>query len=260
MKIAMYRLKHIVMATQKGLITITGTIGGFNFYEDNGKNIARRSGGGFNGEAIKTKPEMVRVRENSSEFGMVSKAKKVFRLGLYPFLKDIKDITLHGRMMSLFQTIKVLDTFSERGKRIFQNGLTTDEGRTLLQDFAFTPQKASSMLPGVGIFDPVTQQYTVSDINLNNLRLPKGASGMQVYFGVLVADFDAETSMLFKSNVIFIDINFSVPSFTLTPDSLPSGSGTRISVLQVRYYQEVNGKVFLFYELGEQGVAVLGVY
>lgn len=247
------------MATQKGLITINGTIAGFNFYEYNGKVIARRAGGGFNGNAIKTKPEMVRVRENSNEFGMVSKAKKMVRLGLYPFLKDLKDLSLHGRMMRLFQSIKALDILSPRGQRTFQNGLATAEGRSLLLDFDITLQKASSMLPGHGQFDVGSQQYIVSNVDDTTLRLPKGATGMQVCFGILIVDFEAGTSTFFKSPIVQLDAAYDGSDFTLNPESLPIGDGIRIAVLQVRYYQEVNGKVFLLNELKEQGVEVVGV-
>lgn len=248
------------MATQEGIITIKGTVYGFNFYEYNGKIIARKAGGGFNGKAIRTKPEMARVRENASEFGMVSKATKLLRLGIYPFLKDIKDLTLHSRMMSLFQTIKTLDTVSERGKRTFQNGLATAAGRSLLLDFAFTSQKASSMLPGNGMFAIEAQEYRISDIDITALRLPKGASGMQVCFGILEVDFAEGSSQFFASSTVTIDARFSATGFVLTPESLPTGNAMRIAVLQVRYYQEVNGEVFLFNELATQGVEVVGVY
>ena len=52
------------MATQKGIISLTGTLGDINFYFRKGKAVARKAGGGFNGKAIKTKPSMVWIREN----------------------------------------------------------------------------------------------------------------------------------------------------------------------------------------------------
>lgn len=248
------------MAKPKGMISLKGTINDINFYYLNGKAVARAAGGGFNRESIKKSPKMVRVRENSSEFGMVSKAKKLIRLGLYPFLHDFKDVTLHARMMRLFQEIKTLDTVSERGQRTFQKGLATNEGRSLLVNFAITQQKASIMLPGHCVFDAVAQKYTVSNITPSTLRLPKGATGMKVCLGILEADLNAEVSKLFVSDVVSIDANYGNTSFVLTPEPLPTADGVRIAVLQVRYYQEVGGKVFLFNELKEQGLEIVGVY
>ncbi|WP_293892814.1 hypothetical protein [Flavobacterium sp.] len=85
------------------------------------------------------------------------------------------------------------------------------------------------------------------------------ATGMQICFGVLRVDFDVGTSK-FTSAIISIDANSSSTSFTLTPHPLPTVDGVRIAVLQVRYYQEVNGEMFLLNELKEQEVEVVGVY
>jgi hypothetical protein len=150
------------MAKQKGVISLIGTLQNLNFYIRKGVPTVRSAGGGFNGNAIKTKPNMVRVRENASEFGMVSKAKKAFRLGLQPFLKDISDVTLHGWLMRLFQEIKCLDAVSVRGQRRFSLGLATAEGKQLLKSFLITPKKASAFLPGIGFFDRIAMEYRVS--------------------------------------------------------------------------------------------------
>lgn len=248
------------MARQKGLVPLIGTLGGINFYFRKGKPVARIAGGGFNPEAIKKSLKMQRVRENSSEFGRVSKAKKLVRVGLHPFLKDYADVTLHGRMMRLFQEIKVLDTVLERGHRRFENGLDTDAGRLLLMGFDFTAQKASEMLPGDGAFDAVAQHYMIANIQIEKLRLLQRATGMQVCFGILEVDFEGGTQAFFSSTPLFIARDFSGDDVTLIPETLPSGNGVRIAVLQVRYYQEVNGERFLLKDLGMQGLEVVRVY
>ena len=248
------------MAKQKGIVQLTGTLNGLNFYFRKGVPVVRVAGGGFNGKAIQTKPEMARVRENAGEFGMVSKAKKVFRLGLHPFLKDVVDVSLHGRLMRLFQAIKSCDTVSARGQRRFDKGLATDEGKVLLLSFVFTIQKASTLLPGTGFFDAALERYIVSAVQLKRLRLPKGASGMQLCFGVLVADFENDTTAFFKSDAVQITPEFPDTDVVLTPEPLPVGTGVRIAVLQLRYYQEVNGVTYLFKELSQQGLEVVGVY
>lgn len=248
------------MAKQKGIVHLVGTLNGMNFYLRKGVPVVRAAGGGFNGKAIKTKPEMARVRENAGEFGMVSRAKKVFRLGLHPFLKDVADVSLHGRMMRLFQEVKACDTGAARGQRTFQKGLATDAGRELLLAFGFTTQKASTLVPGMGVFDVASSSYTVRGIQQKLLRLPKGASGMQVCLGVVVVDFDSGTAAFFKSNTVQIDTQYVDTDFVLTPEPLPDGMGVRIAVLQVRHYQEVNGTKYLFKELSQQGLEVVGVY
>lgn len=150
------------MATQKGIIPLVGTIGGINFYFRKGKAVARRAGGGFNGKAIKSKPSMVRVRENNSEFGDCSRVKKAFRIALTPFLSRYKEGTLHGRMMQLFQGIKDCDTSSVRGSRKIGVGITTVAGFALFKKFQFTPKcDVSVVVPMNGIYDAVACVYSV---------------------------------------------------------------------------------------------------
>jgi hypothetical protein len=248
------------MARQKGIIKLVGTIGELNFYNRKGTPVARAAGGGFTSEAVKTGANMVRVRENAGEFGAVSKAKKLLRLGFHPFLKDVKDVTLHGRMMTLFQTIKVLDTESLRGQRLFEKGLATPYGRQLLLDFDLTPKSASILLPNNGTFDATTQSYTLTPILPKNLKMPKGATGLQVSLGILQIDFAEATFKFHGSTPAYLDPTTPATPITLTPESLPSGTGICFAVLQVRYFQEVNGSRFLFNDLNAQGLDIVGVY
>ena len=90
------------MAKVKSIIALNGTIGDINFYKRKGVLLARTAGGGFNGEAIRTKASMVRVRENGSEFKGCMQTVQFFKQGLQPFLSTFKDGTLHQRLVSLF--------------------------------------------------------------------------------------------------------------------------------------------------------------
>lgn len=85
----MFRVNCSIVAKQTGIIPLVGALNGINFYYLNGKAIARKAGGGFNGKAIKTKVSMQRVRENASEFGLCSDVNKAFRTALMPFYKRL---------------------------------------------------------------------------------------------------------------------------------------------------------------------------
>ncbi len=54
------------MAKVKSLIELKGTLSGLNFYTRQGVAVVRAAGGGFNGDAIRTKPSMLHVRENGN--------------------------------------------------------------------------------------------------------------------------------------------------------------------------------------------------
>ncbi len=111
------------------------------------------AGGGFNGDAIKTKDSMVRVRENSTEFGAASKALKQFRRSLRPVFNPPKNKDLHQRLMRLFTQLKDLDGVSARGSRRVANGIVTVKGKHLLKNFVFLPTNALDFIVSHGEFD-----------------------------------------------------------------------------------------------------------
>lgn len=248
------------MAEQKGLVKLTGTVGEFNFYFRKGKAVARKAGGGFNSESVKHSVAMVRTRENSSEFGHVSKFKRLFRLGLFPFLTGFMDPTLHGRLMSLFQTIKTFDTVSLRGQRSLGIALGTPEGQKLLKDFSFSEQSVSQLLRSRLVFDAASTTLTVADFSAQALKFPLGSSVAEVQFGVLRIDYAQAKTELFMSNARFITPTDTETQFSMTPTVLPTGMGVFIAVAGVKFYEVVNGERYLVKSLGEFGVEVLGVW
>jgi hypothetical protein len=169
------------MARQKGLFKITGTLGGVNFYVVKCIGYARVAGGGFNGKAIKTKPSMVRVRENASEFGHCSCTKKAFRLALLPLFDPPKSSTLHRRMMGLFFGLKDLDGNSPRGERRVAQGVATARGKRLLKTFVFVPEcQATGFMVHQSTFDWSSQTLSVSSLDLKALPFPKGATHLGI--------------------------------------------------------------------------------
>ena len=247
------------MATQKGIIPLVGTIGGINFYFRKGKAVARRAGGGFNGKAIKSKPSMVRVRENNSEFGDCSRVKKAFRIALTPFLSRYKEGTLHGRMMQLFQGIKDCDTDSVRGSRKIGVGITTVAGLALFKKFQFTPKcDVSVVVPMNGIYDAVACVYNVVDFAISLVRFPAGATHMELQFGALGVDFDLGIYKLFMGNAIVFERNVEVSNFTLYPSVIPETGLLRYAFLGVTFYQEINGVKYVLKEDGNVGIMYVG--
>jgi hypothetical protein len=245
------------LAKQIGIVTLFGTIDCLNFYERKGKKCVRKAGGGFSGEKIKNSAEMVRVRENGSEFGMVSRFKKRFKDLLFPFFGSYADTTLHGRMMSLFQAIKVFDTVSERGERKVGVGLTTVEGKLLLERFGFTAKSTRSVFPGKMGYDAVNSTLEVTDFNARNIKFPPSASIMELQFGVLTLDALHLPSEIFMSSTRYFDAQSTDVTFDMVPNVLPTVGSLGIPVVGVRFYEVVNGERYLLKTLGYQYVEVL---
>ncbi|WNM19121.1 hypothetical protein [Flavobacterium capsici] len=245
------------MAKQKGIIHFVGTINGVNFYIRKGKPVARRAGGGFNGSAIKKKPSMARIRENNSEFGTTSSAKKLFKDSLAPFLGNVKDSVLQGALMQLFIKIKNCDLVSERGKRSVPLGIESSEGKQFLENFEFTSLK----LPySNSYFDEVTSTFTITDFNVKGLKYPKGATHLKLQLGIVSLDFDAKNKFLFASSPLLIPKNTDFGTISMEAAVPPDLTGIRVAVFYYRYTQDLNG---LFYDLKDKtayGIVVLKVY
>lgn len=245
------------MAKQSGIIHLNGTLGGINFYTRKGKALARVAGGGFSGHAIKTKPSMVRVRENASEFGHCSIVKKKFKTSLNPYLCVRKDGTLHGRMMRLFMKLKGLDSIHERGQRRVDPGTKTEEGKQLLLGFDFTPDcDVLARLGSNGVYDPDQRTFRVTDFDTNRVDFPEGATHLALSLGLLRFDFDTLAYALKRSAPLYIDRNFTASTFKLTVDD-PVLTGFELAVLGMKFYQEVDGRFYIFKSAQTVGVLVL---
>lgn len=245
------------MARQIGIIKLNGTIGELNFYESKFGPLVRKAGGGFNSKAIKTKPSMIRVRENASEFGRVSKVKQLIRIALHPFLNTCKDTTRHGRMMRVLQEIKSLDTFSERGKRDVALGLMTPMGMKLWKDFDLTERSPFALLPCTYQLEEETYALTLSGLEIKTVIFPKGASLVEVTYGVLEFDFTAMSFSIHTSADVFLSKDSIDTALRMPLLSSNFGGGMLFPVLGIRFYQVVGGANYLFKEAIWQGVKFL---
>ncbi len=246
------------MAKQTGIIPLVGTLNGINFYYLNGQPIARKAGGGFTRKAIKTKASMKRVRENASEFGHCSAVNKAFRSVLAPFYKGYRFTHFHSRLMSLFTRIKALDTTHKRGERTVADGIGQAEGLQLLEQFSYTPACAvRQVLPfEFGVSD-IDFTLTISDFNIEQVGFAEGATHMALTYGVLDFDFEHLDYALHLAPSMVLDRAYASSTLALTPDTLPGGLGTTICVLGVRFYQAVDGALYVLNAKDSVGIAVL---
>lgn len=253
-------VNYSCMAKQKGIIPLVGTIGGVNFYYLNGKPVARMAGGGFNGDAIKRKKSMQRVRENGSEFGACSRVNKMFRQALRPFYLQHKFTFFHSRLMRLFTGLKTLDTESARGARCVYKGVASPMGKAQLVKFCYTPNCIPRMvMPFTYAIDWQTYACTISKIAIANAVFIKGATHIAIQYGVLDFNFETLVFDLHMADVQLLSRSATDSSLTFVPNSLPSGTGVLMAVVGVRYYQEIAGVLYVLKSENSVGVEVLEV-
>jgi hypothetical protein len=234
------------MAKQKGILPLVGTIGSINFYYLNGKPVARIAGGGFNREAIKTKKRMQRVRENGSEFGHCSVVNKVFRQALRPFYKGYKFTFLHSRLMRLFTGLKGLDAVHLRGQRVVFEGVATDRGLAMLKQFDYTPDcNVRRVLPFNFAVAPSNQALTISGIDIKRVGFITGATHIELTYGILDFNFETLDKEPHLATPLILNKDFADHSVTLVPTTLPTGIGTVLCVLGVRFHQEIDDRLYV---------------
>ncbi|MGB3344519.1 MAG: hypothetical protein WBA61_11440 [Aequorivita sp.] len=249
------------MAKQTGPIRLKGTIGGINLYKHRtAGDLAREKGGGFSAEAYKNNKEsMARPRENATEFGHCSQVKSRFRLSLAPFLCVRKDGLLHGRLMQLFTKIKTLDRVNIRGERKVAPGLESPLGRQLFENFVFTPRCGVLEVLGASVsFDFPSRTLSVSNLDIKNVRFPKGSTHLALTLGLLHFDFETLKYQLKCSVPFYIDREYNTTSFDMNVD-LPDGGGVAMAVLGVKFYQQVEGTYYLFKSAKAVGLDILGL-
>jgi hypothetical protein len=234
--------KLFIMAKVNGIIKIEGTVEDLTFYKKDGQNFVRKKGG-ISKERIMSDPNFVRTRENGNEFGHSGSSGKLLKLAVGPMVFKAKDSKLSSRLLQTMSRIKNLDTVSARGERKVGVGITTTEGKLQLKGFDFNPK---APLKGV-LFVPLTLDTAdgsvfISDfIPTEQVQYPQGATHMSFQSAAVLVDFETGISEAVYSSTENIPIGLTSTTVTLTPASVPIGTGTQLFLLLISFYQEVNG-------------------
>lgn len=235
------------MARQKGLIKLTGTMGGITFYKSKQDGYLAREKGGVEADRIANDPNFARTRENNSEFANVIKAGKILRDTFRVLAKDASDSRVTARMTKTFSRIKNMDTFNVRGERSVAEGIKTVEGKTLLQGFDFNKK---SLLNQV-LFIPfesaengtiIAAQFTP----LNDMRIPEGCTHVIMQAGMASINFKEGISDIFISEKQRIGIAEEIEDFEILVEERPDKVGEDLYFISIQFIQELNGVDYPF--------------
>jgi hypothetical protein len=233
------------MARQSGIIHLTGTLGGINFYQTPDGFLARTKSS-LTAERIARDPQFQRTRENSSEFGMASQSGKLFRQAFTGFVRELKDRDYRTRVMRLMMDLKQLDVLHQRGKRTVEQALTGAPAQELLKGFEFNSRALlSNVLLRSPVTDAAAETICIPDlIPSDDLVFPASATHVQFTAYRADLDFGTNASAVCKSVelVYRLDTVNQQVVLELSGDSLTEG--VRLFVLRVRFLQEINGDCY----------------
>jgi len=230
------------MARQKGIIKLKGKIGDLSFYKTQDGHLAREKGG-VDGDRIAKDPAFVRTRENGAEFGSSASSGKLLRDAIRTMLMTASDNRVSSRLTKVMTDIKNLDATSVRGERNVGVAIALPTAKALLKNFNFN-KKA---ILGSILFQPFAVNTGTGEITINGLEpindiiYPTGATHITLKSAWAKVDFALGTYDVQNSNEVNLLIDGTPTNVVLTPAAAPAGAGTDLYLLQIEFFQEVNG-------------------
>ncbi len=233
------------MAKNKSLFKVEGTLDNVTFYKSTDGYFVRTKGG-VSKKRIMNDPAFARTRENGSEFGRSASSGKMLRDVMSTFVFKAKDSKLSSRLMKVMSDIKNQDLISVRGERNVAVGLATVTGKEFLKGFDFNNRATfRSVFFNPFVVDGSTGVITITDLKPNEqIRYPDGATHFSLQSGFVNLDFSTGASDITYSAISNLPLDGSLSTITLTPSSIPTGTGTVMVVLLVEFFQEVNGQQY----------------
>ena len=118
----------------------------------------------------------------------------------------------------------------------------TPEGKVALNGFNFNSNAILSavLLTGYTLNTTTGEVEIVDFVPSQNLSKPEGATHVSLTSGFLNLDFSTSDNDLVLSPVTNLAIDAVISTVTLTPPSVPTGTGNAFYFLKVAFYQEVN--------------------
>jgi hypothetical protein len=234
------------MAKQNSLVKIEGTIENLTFYKSaNGHFV--RSKGGVSKNRIMNDPAFVRTRENGAEFSSITGSGKLLRTALGSMLFKAKDSRLTSRLVKTMAQVKNMDGSSVRGERNVGDGIASADAKSLLTGFDFNARASlSSVLNSAVSVDLTTGKVSIASFNpMEQMQFPEGATHFSLQSGFLNLDFKTGIYKLNQSPELTFPLVQGAITPVLTPTAVPTGTGVKMVVLLIEFFQEVNGVKYL---------------
>jgi hypothetical protein len=230
------------MAKLKGILKLEGTLDDLTFYKTQDGHLVKTKGGVSAGR-IANDPAFARTRENGMEFANAAKAGKILRDSVRNMVNGASDNRVTSRMTQVMSQVQKMDTTSARGERTVAIGIATTEGQALLKSFNFNINAVlGTVLNNPYSVDTSTGVISIPDlIPINEIAYPAGTTNVSLKGAFAIVDFETGISDVSYTNVEDLPLDGTSTSVTLTPGSLPSGTGTKFFLLEIAFFQEVNG-------------------
>ena len=248
------------MAKQTGFLKISGTLDNVTFYKTKDGHLVKMKTS-LTKARVANDPKFARTRENGAEFGNAAKSGKLFRVHLRPISINACDKRIVPRLNQLMSKIKNMDSISIRGERNVGVGIYTTEGKSLLRGFEFNENsELSNLLFKSYVLNTTTGVISIDNlIPANDIRFPQSATHVSFTGGYAIFNFVTGLVDFKMTNIVNIDLFATSTTTTLTPESLPTGSGTKVFLLKIEFFQVINGVQYPLKNVGFNALRVIDV-
>jgi hypothetical protein len=230
------------MAKLKGILKLEGTLDDLTFYKSQDGHLVKTKGG-VSRERIANDPAFARTRENGLEFANAAKAGKILRDSVRNLMSMASDNRVTSRLTQTMSKVQKMDTTSARGERTVAIGIDTAEGQALLKNFNFNNKAIlGTVLNSPYSVDTATGIITIDDlVPMNEINFPQGSTHVTIVGAYANVDFETGLSAISYTNMENLPLDTGSVSLILEPDGVPTGSGTKFFLLEILFFQEVNG-------------------
>lgn len=248
------------MAEQTGIIQFKGTLGNLSGYQQDGKSIIRRKGGGSK-EQFENSPNMQRTRENASEFGRAAGAGKTLRTALRSLIQNVSDKVMTARLTKAMLEVVQSDELNDRGQR----GIIDGEAE-MLEGFEFNENGKlrstvfMTLTPAINRATGAHQVTVPAFVPTRDVVAPQGATHMRLVAAATAVDFEAETSQTVTADSGHVPYNnTATPPLTLALALAANSTSPIFVAAGVEFYQAVNGKYYPLQNGAYNALALIAV-
>ncbi|MEI7597369.1 MAG: hypothetical protein WCK02_16595 [Bacteroidota bacterium] len=248
------------MAVQKSLLRLEGTIGGMTFYKSKDGYLVREKGS-VSADRIKKDPSFARTRENNEEFRLGVQASRLIRSSVPLLLSRAADNTSASRMNSIMIKIGKTDATSARGQRNPQTALANAVAKALLKSFNFNSNaEIGRILLKQWTITPATGVIGIANlIPATDIIAPIEATHFSLTGGIGVYNFGTGVFDVKYTNIVNSIIGSTLVPVTLTPTSLPAGTGIKLYFLKLEFFQLVNGVQYALQNCKDNALTIIEV-
>lgn len=236
------------MAKQVSVIRLSGTLGEITFYQQDGKDYARRKSK-LNRKTVLESKNFERTRETFNEFKFGAHFMKAVRKSLGKAFIGNKNYT--SRMNALIYKILDTDTTNIRGQRLCS--YAESAGISMLKNFKFLQDSDASDILGFCFFDindhANSGEYTfqITNLDTETVTLPPTATHFKILSSLGQVHKDNFEYINYKTlETLYLDNASGIytQEWSISVKAINIEPYHSFQLLRLEYYQEIAGTYY----------------